>query len=112
MKYLSLLFTILILFLSFTSCQYNKEELVLPVSDSCDSQISFAYTIKPIIDNNCLQCHNGSQFPDLRIYESVSQNAAAVKSETAAKRMPIGGSLTTEEINAISCWVDNGAKNN
>jgi uncharacterized membrane protein len=112
MKYLNIVIPVLVFLLFFSSCQKNKEDSVLPDSNSCDSLISFTSMVKPIIDNNCLQCHNGNQFPDLRTYESISQNADAVRNETSAKRMPIGGSLTVEEIKVISCWVENGAKNN
>ena len=70
--------------------------------------------VKKIIDNNCITCHSsgGGQSPNLETYNGVSANADIIKSEVVSKEMPIGGSLTNEEIAAISCWVDAGALNN
>ena len=95
----------------FLSCENNIEEELQEIKE-CDPNISFSKVIKPIIDNNCLQCHNGNQFPDLRTYESIRINASKIKEETQSRRMPISSSLTTTEIEAIACWVDSGALNN
>jgi len=103
--------TILVSIIIFTSCENNVEEDLQEIND-CDTNISFNEIIKPIINNNCLQCHNGSQFPDLRNYESIRINANKIKEETQTRRMPLGGSLTTTQIEAIACWIDSGALNN
>lgn len=100
--------TILVIF-TFISCEYNVEETQ---EINCSTDVSFINTIKPIIDTKCLECHNGNQFPDLRTYQGISTNAERVKNETFARRMPLGGTLTTEEIEAIFCWVESGALNN
>ncbi|AMC11882.1 hypothetical protein Lupro_11665 [Lutibacter profundi] len=107
--YLSFLFLVVF----FISCENNVEETMedLVVSE-CNSAISFSEQIKPIIDTNCLQCHNGNQFPDLRTYQSIKNFAAIIKEETQTRRMPLGGSLTTDEIKAIACWIDSGSLNN
>ena len=97
------------LFFIFISCEYNVEETD---EINCDDEVSFINTIKPIIDGNCLECHNGTQFPDLRTFQGISDNAERVKNETFSRRMPLDGSLTTEEIEAIFCWVESGALNN
>jgi len=73
---------------------------------------SYANDIEPIIATNCLSCHSGTQFPDLRTYQGVSNNAGIVKTQVVNRTMPIGGSLTNDEIDLIACWVDNGAPNN
>ena len=93
------------------SCENNVEESFQEV-EACDPNISFSTAIKPIIDNNCIQCHNGNQFPDLRTYESIRVNASKIIEETQTRRMPIGGSLTIAQIEAIACWIDSGALNN
>lgn len=97
----------------FASCENNVEETMedLVVSE-CDPAISFSKQIKPIIDTNCLQCHNGNQFPDLRTYESIKNYSSLIKEETQTRRMPLGGSLSTSDIEAISCWINNGSLNN
>lgn len=94
------------------SCEYNVEEEDLEEL-SCDPDISFSTTVKPILDNNCIQCHNGSAHPlDLSDFTVVKNNAGRIKELTEARIMPAQGSLTSEEIDLISCWVDNGAPDN
>jgi uncharacterized membrane protein len=97
--------------LMFASCLTNVDEEIQ--LDPC-SEITFNINVKPIIDNNCTVCHStaGAQFPNLETYEGVKANASKIKSEVETLSMPIGGSLTTDEIQAISCWVEAGALNN
>ena len=59
-----------------------------------------------------MQCHAGIQSPNLSSYAGISANADRVKTQVVSGRMPQGGSLTDEEIQLISCWVDNGALDN
>lgn len=104
------------LLILFFSCETNVEEDTV-IEDMMGMEVepcapSFANDIKPIIDSNCISCHNGTQFPDLRTYQGVSTNAGIVKIQVVNRTMPIGGSLTNDEIDLISCWVDNGAPNN
>ncbi len=96
------------------SCLKNVEETIeeTPETDPC-ATITYAINVKPIIDNNCIQCHGtGGNFPNLTTYNGTSANASSVKAEVVSRRMPQGSSLTTAEIEAISCWVDAGALNN
>lgn len=105
-------FLLFFLTVSLSACLSNvDEEMVL---DPC-AEITFSMNVKPIIDNNCVSCHSSSgqaSFLNLETYDAVNLNALKVKSEVVTKDMPIGGSLTNEEIAAISCWVDAGALNN
>lgn len=94
-----------------TSCENYVEDDFQLVQD-CDPNTSFVSQIKPIIDNNCVSCHNGNQFPDLRTYNGVSANSEIVKQQVVNRTMPIGGSLTNEEIDLITCWIENGSLNN
>lgn len=95
------------------SCERNVEEEVdLVIDDQCDPEISFSVSIKPIIDANCIACHGGNRFPDLRTYEGISTNASRVRTQVVNRTMPQGGSLTNEQIELIRCWIENGALNN
>lgn len=103
-------FLLLLIITSLSSCLTNvdEEEAV----DPCTT-ITYTINVKPIIDNNCIQCHgNGGNFPNLTTFTGTSANAAIVKDAVVTKRMPQGGLLTNEEISSISCWVDGGALNN
>lgn len=109
------LLLILLLTTVFTSCLTNveDEEEDNTMDDPC-ATITYALNIKPIMDGSCIQCHstNGGQFPNLETYAGVKANASKVKSEIVSGDMPLGGTLTTAEIDAVKCWVDNGALNN
>jgi len=97
----------------FSSCENNVEENIDElIVNECDPAISFTEDIKSIIDTNCLQCHNGNQFPDLRTYQSIKNNISIIKEEIETRRMPLGGSLSTTEIETFLCWVNNGSLNN
>ena len=99
------------------SCEYNYEEETLEMEAvECENTVSYSATIRPLLDNNCMPCHSGGGnepfAPDLRTYSQVSGIAALVKDVTQSRRMPKDGSLPEEDIEAIKCWVDQGAKNN
>jgi hypothetical protein len=78
----------------------------------------FAADIKTIITSKCAisGCHNGSRSPNLTTYTGIKNNASAVLSRVTSKAMPpsnsSGGSLTQQQINLITCWVNDGAPNN
>lgn len=78
------------------------------------SGVSFSATIKGIIESNCAinDCHNGSQFPDFRVFKNIHDNASLIKVQTITRTMPIDGTLTQAQINAIACWADDGAPAN
>lgn len=108
-------FLLFICITSLSSCLTNvDEEMVIDPGepDPCAS-ITFAMNVKPIIDNNCVGCHSaGGNFPNLTSFSGISANAANVKFQVANGLMPQGNPLSDEEIQAIVCWVDNGALNN
>ena len=103
---------LIIVCIVFASCENYVEDKYEIINQDCDPSTSFVSQIKPIIDNNCVSCHNGNQFPDLRTYNGVSTNSAIIKEQVVNRTMPIGGVLTNEEIDIISCWIDNGSYNN
>ncbi|MHB0756655.1 c-type cytochrome [Polaribacter sp. M15] len=107
-------FLLIMIITLFSSCLTNVDEEIVIDSDTPDpcADITFTTHVQPIIDANCVSCHNGGQFPNLSTYNGISANAAIVKSEVVTGSMPQGGSLTNQEIQAISCWVDAGALNN
>ncbi len=99
--------------LFLTSCSNDSDDNIasppLPNSD-----VTYAGTIKAIIDNNCLNCHtsppvNGAPIA-LTTYTNVKdavQNRGLVgRIENGS--MPPNGSLTTTQIQAIKDWQAGG----
>ena len=115
MKKIQLFTTILTMSFIISSCEYNVENEDM-VIDPCESEVSYTNTIRPLLDTNCMPCHNGDGntpfAPDLTNYNSVQSIASLIKDVTQSGRMPKNGSLTEVEKDAIKCWVDNGALEN
>jgi uncharacterized membrane protein len=109
--------TFLVCFI-ISSCTWDNAEDLYGIPDCPQDGISFAQVIEPIVQTNCAisGCHvNGQQRPILETYEQMAANAERIKARTSNGTMPpanSGKSLTLEEINAIACWVDNGAQDN
>ena len=107
-----------------TFTNLGSGEYVVTVRDATDcessqsirvmSGISFEDEIQPIISSSCAinDCHNGNQFPDFRVFKNIQENAANIKKLTGDRTMPDEGSLTQAQIDAIACWVDDGAIQN
>ncbi len=76
--------------------------------------ISFSNSVAQIISNNCAtsSCHGGTQSPDLRNFSNIQAFASQIKTLTGNGTMPKEGTLSNEQIAAIACWVDDGAKDN
>jgi SprB repeat len=74
---------------------------------------SFSGTISSIISANCSTsgCHNGSRNPNLSTYTGIHNNGAAIVGAISGN-MPPGKRLTQDQINLITCWVNDGAPNN
>ncbi len=107
---------------TFTGLTRGEYNVVVSDASGCEvtqgvkvkSGISFSGSVSEIIKNNCAisGCHSGSQFPDLRVFKNIHDNASQIKFLTGNGSMPQDGTLTQAEINTIACWVDDGAPAN
>jgi hypothetical protein len=91
-----------------TGCRVSKSVMVT-------SKAGFSNDISPIISTNCALsgCHkNGTGLPDFSVLKNIQASASAIKAQTASRSMPIGRTLTVDEINVIACWVNDGAPDN
>lgn len=90
-------------------CQVNLQANV-------ESGISYASNVQSIMQSDCATsgCHNGNNsLPNFNDFNTVQNNAGSIKSRTQSGSMPPGGrTISQSQINAIACWVDDGAKNN
>lgn len=114
--------------LYLNGCYYDNEEELYPVAVPCDTvNVSFAATVKPIIDDNCVTCHSG-QAPSGNVrLESYADIAAAGAIEPGSygslygtinhaggnSPMPKGGGKLPEcSIAQVKAWIDAGMPNN
>ncbi len=80
--------------------------------------ISYQTEIKPILEASCTRfsgCHGSGTGPrDWTNFANVKREAALIKTRTGNRSMPInpGPALTQQQIDAIACWVDDGANEN
>lgn len=78
---------------------------------------SFANDVSPIFAGTCAApaCHNAGSFNGpgaLTNYTSIFANRVAIRAAVANGSMPKNSSLSTNQKNAILCWIDGGAANN
>jgi hypothetical protein len=76
--------------------------------------ISWINEILPIMTTYCTNpgCHDGISRRNWRDYDEVKQNAEAIKRRTRDRSMPFDKTMPQDQIDKISCWVDDGALNN
>ncbi len=79
----------------------------------CDgSTPTYATDIKPILDNNCMGCHDaGGSNTDYSTYSKLTPvlNNGKFESEVITRQsMPRGSSLTASQLSKIKCWIENG----
>lgn len=79
----------------------------------CDgSTPTYATDIKPILDNNCMGCHDaGGSNTDYSTYSKLTPvlNNGKFESEVITRQsMPRGSSLTAAQLSKIKCWIENG----
>jgi hypothetical protein len=93
-----------------------KDKTPDPASINCPTTISFANQVKPMIDANCIGCHDAGQtLPDLSTHAAVSQNATAVLNSLKGTTilMPQGGpALSDTLIQEFECWINQGKLDN
>ena len=98
------------------SCTRDK---VTPIDEQCNTTISFSNEVMPIIQANCVGCHNqngASGGYDFSTYDAIAGNANALLGSVKAngfQLMPIGGpALPDSLIQKINCWINQGKQDN
>jgi hypothetical protein len=109
--------------ITFSSCSIAlfscTREKVTPTEIQCTTIISFSNEVVPIIQANCISCHdqgNASGGFDFSSYTSISANANAILNSMKAngyQLMPIGGpALPDATIQKVKCWIEQGKLDN
>jgi cytochrome c5 len=119
--------TMILLIVFISGCYYDTEERLYPVvSTSCDlTNVTFAGTVKPILQASCLNCHSNSNavnsgvgiklenYADVKTYVANGKLMGTVKHLIGFQEMPQGGGKISDcEINQLQKWIDNGILNN
>lgn len=121
------------------SCTNNTENLVsVPdeaeePNDEQSEQVSFSSDVQPIFSGSCTSCHGNSGNVNLSSYSALMNsvgsnygNTVVVPGDADASglvdkiepnpahgtRMPIGGTLSSTQIQTIRAWINEGAQNN
>ena len=109
--------------IAFSSCSIAlfscTREKVTPIAAQCNDTISFSNDIMPIMQVNCIGCHdqgNASGGYDFSTYTSISANSNAILGSMKAsgyQLMPIGGpALPDTTIQKVKCWIEQGKLDN
>ena len=114
------LFSAVAMLLALTSCYYDNEEALYPVrpgTNSCDTTSpTYALTILPIMQSNCVSCHSGSSPQgnlDLSTIDNVKIGINGhhlmdhVRGANGYSPMPPQGlpSLTTCDLHQLNAWI-------
>lgn len=107
---------------TFADISQGKYTLTVTDGEGCTANVEAEVKtglelgdIRPIITTSCAiqNCHNGDRanLPNFSIDDNIVSNASAIKTRTGNESMPPAGQpdLTTEQIQQIACWVDDGA---
>jgi len=82
-----------------------------------EARVDFGRDIKPILASNCYTCHgpnDKTRMAKLRLDLPEGAGAASkiyerITSKDPAKRMPLGGQLSAQQIETIRAWIEQGA---
>ena len=105
----AILFLTITVIISITTIHCSKSGSDATTSFTCDPNISFANTVKPILDHNCnyAGCHDDQVITALNTYQTVHDGAAQIKLSIQTGKMPKNRTISAADKNAIFCWIDN-----
>ncbi len=111
---------------TISSCYYDNKEELYPGQTTCDTvNVSFSKDIKPLIDAQCVGCHNTqsptagislSTHPEIQVYAKSGQLYGVlswITPFTGSKQMPPSGPKWSNcNLSKLKSWIDKGAPNN
>lgn len=109
-----------LVFILFSACTYNNEE-DLYGDLTCDtSNVTYLTHIKPIVEQNCIQCHgnviqnegfNFNNESDLKAAASSGRLSGAINHKSGFAPMPNGmPKLDDCKIQIMNKWIENETK--
>jgi len=106
------------------SCYYDKEDLLYPNSNNCDTtHVTYGGTVQPILQGSgCLSCHSGvsasggiqlDNYNGVKIVGNSGRLYGAISHSPGYQPMPQGGNkMTGCDISKIKAWINSGTLNN
>lgn len=116
-------FAAVLILLFLPGCYYDKEELLYPDGQNCDTtNVSYSAVVAPILQARCNGCHGGT-FPsagidltshqNVVIYAEAGSLLGSIKHNQGFSPMPQSAPKIPQcEINRISAWINQGMLNN
>lgn len=107
--------------LLFSSCYYDKEDLLYGQNFCDTSVVKYSVQITNILNTSCLSCHNGSAaagggipLGDYASVKAAADDGSLIASVTrSVNTMPKGSARLSDcKIETIRIWIRNGAPNN
>ena len=106
----------------FFSCTYDSREEVEPMTPCDTTNVTFALTIKPILEAKCIACHSGlaptngldyEKYSDVALVANDGRLVGAINHSPGFEPMPrFAPKLPACDIKKIEKWVNDGALNN
>lgn len=106
-------------------CYYDNEEDLYPMTSGSDcdtTNVTYAETVAPILNQNCVCCHNQNNptanvivdnHADLITVVNNESFWGAINHDPNYAAMPQGGAKLPDcDLNKIKTWIDMGAPNN
>lgn len=108
--------------LFMTGCYYDKEELLYPPTNCDTTGVTYSGTVLPLLQSNCLGCHNQAGGQGGIILEGHANTVirvndgslmGAISHASGYSPMPKSGQkLAACDIQRIQTWINAGAPNN
>jgi hypothetical protein len=117
-------FTIVLAGIMFSSCYYDKADLLYGTSASCDSvtTVSYALNVKPLLQQYCYNCHSGpGPSGGIAMGSYSTDKAIAVNGQLYGSISYAGGyspmpqgaaKFSSCQLAVIKKWIDNNSPNN
>jgi hypothetical protein len=117
------LIAIIVAFIVFQGCYYDKADLLYPAGNCDTSNTTFSGTVQPALQTyGCLGCHSGAapsgnillnNYAAIKTYVQNGKLYGSITHSGGYSPMPQGGNkMSTCDINKIKAWIDAGALNN
>lgn len=106
----------------FSACYYDNEEDLYPFdsSQNCDTlNVTYTNTVKAILDNSCVSCHQASNpsggvlldsYEQVKIVADNGRLWGSINHEDGYSPMPPGGEkLGSCDLSKIQAWINEGS---